>query len=113
MEKQNIITKMEDYHDKSKELYKVCCEEGCENVINPILWIFNQDKMRYMYELHKKNIETQKEPFKTIMLNNSLSKYMKFMYDTYPCGFGNEMKRCYDNNIEFDGANIFIKLMNN
>ena len=110
--KQNLTNKLYEYQEKSKELYTICHDEGCDNLPDPTNWIFNQDKMREMWENYKARCdECDHIMLKNMMLNNSFSKYMEFMYDTYPCGFGNEFKHCYDNEVEFDGTETFSKLI--
>lgn len=110
--KNNLTTQMENYYDESHKLYKRCCEDRCDGIVDPVNWIFNQDKMRVMWETYKQDVENKTEIIKNAMLNNSFSKYMDFMYDTYPTGFGNKLKECYDNKINFDGAKIFYNLKN-
>jgi hypothetical protein len=109
----HIKEQMEYYSKKSNELYKACYDEGCNGIIDPVTWIFNQDKMRHAWETYKMNTEKSPENLRNVMLNNSFSKYMSFMYDTYPPGFGNKLKKCYDKKINFDGAEWFYNLKNN
>ena len=107
-----IREQMEKYAIKSQELYKICCQEGCKGIINPTSWILNQDTMRKSWEEYKKDMESKPLFFSNLMLNNSFSKYMLFMYNTYPSGFGNKLKECYKNNQVIDGAYIFYNLKN-
>lgn len=106
----NIRNDMKEYSIKSEELYRVCCDEGYEGLFDPVIWIQNQDKMRKSWEEYKSNMEKKPSFFSKLMLNNSFSKYMSFMYDTYPSGFGNKLEECYNNNEVIDGAEIFYKL---
>ena len=108
--KDDVIKKMEEYGKKSEDLYKICVEECCDDLPDPITWIHNQDKMRSSWEDYNKDMSSMPDLMRNMMLNNSFSTYMSFMYDTYPDGFGRELKYCYDNNIVCDGAEIFIKL---
>ena len=105
-----IISEMQNYAIKSQELYKICCNEGCEGMICPTTWLFNQDSMRNTWETYIKNMDNKPDFFRNMMLNNSHSKYMLFMYDTYPPGFGNKLKECYDNKVDCNGAEIFWNL---
>ncbi len=108
----SIRNKMEEYSNKADELYKICINDGCDNLCNPTIWIFNQDKLRDSWEKYIKSTENLPEFIKNSMLNNSYSNYMSFMYNTYPIGFGNKLKECYNNKIDCDGAEIFYKLKN-
>ena len=110
--KDDIIRKLEEYGKKSEELYQICVDECGDDLDAPISWIFNQDKMRSSWENYNEKMASMPELMRNIMLNNSFSTYMSFMYDTYPVGFGKEFKYCYDNDTVFDGAEIFIKLTN-
>jgi hypothetical protein len=103
--KANIVSKMEEYSAQSRELYNICCDNGCENLVDPTNWILNQDKMRMAWEKFKGEIKSD-----VFMNNNCFTTYMDFMYNTYPPNFGNKIKECYANNVDFDGANVFVQL---
>ena len=66
--------------------------------------------MREGWEKYKLDMENEPELFKDLMLNNCLSEYMNFMYDTYPIGYGNKHIECIENNLGFDGAETFYNL---
>jgi hypothetical protein len=106
----NIITDMQNYAIRSEELYKICLNEGCEGIIDPTTWLFDQDSMRYTWEKYIEEFENKPDIIKDMMLNNSYSKYMLFMYDTYPPEFGNKLKECHQKKIDCNGAYIFWKL---
>jgi hypothetical protein len=113
IDKQKLKIKMEIMNNVSKELYNKCLTDpGCENLVDPVNWIYNQDKMRTMWEMYKPTYKDQSNLFKMCIANNNFSKYMDFMYDTYPIGFGNKLKECYNKNIPFDGAQEFYSLSN-
>ena len=109
-EKDILIQQMKKYGDKSEKLYQICLDDFCETVLDPTTWIYNQTGMRKSWENFKEEIIKTKNIGK-LMLNCSFSKYMKFMYDTYPEGFGDAIKNCYENNLDMDGAEIFHKLI--
>jgi hypothetical protein len=52
------------------------------NIVDPPNWLFNQDKMRSMYE------DSIDKPFHPLNMNNELKEYMKFMYNSFPSGYG-------------------------
>lgn len=109
----NLMIQMNSYADTAQELYKKCIDEGCNDCIDPNNWILNQDNMRDCWENYKLKLEISPDFFRNVMLNNSFSNYMSFMYDTYPIGFGNILKEFYKNKIDCDGAMIFYNLKNN
>ena len=107
-EKMNLIQKLKKYGDESEKLYQNCVNV-CPDLLDPTIWIYNQTQMRQSWEIFKADIMKTKD-FGKLMLNCSFSKYMKFMYDTYPAGFGDEIKNCYENGLVCDGAEIYHKL---
>ena len=46
------------------------------------------------------------------MLRNSYSKYMRFMYESYPPGFGDEIIKAYQEERPFDSIAVYQQLMN-
>jgi len=100
----NVTYKNENKLDnirKAEKMYKLCLDEisidhGYDKLVDPMTWLVNQDDMRKSWEQFLKTLETVPDMLKTIMLNNSFSKYMEFMYNTYPVGFGNEIKELND-----------------
>ena len=115
--KKGVIRKMKEYADVSDKLYKKAqqelTEEDTDDILDPINWLGNQFAMRASWESYVSSIRDGKLPefLKDQMLkNNPVSKYLKFMYDTYPAGYGDELiKRC-NNNVGCDGAEIFMRL---
>ena len=87
---------MEKNGNEAHELYKICCDEGCDGLFDPVIWILNQNKMRCAWENYKLKLENEPEFFKNMMLNNSLSQYMSFMYNNYPSGLGDKLKERFN-----------------
>jgi len=99
---------MKSYSKNAIKLHNECLNEKCK-ALDPDSWIANQDKMRKAWEAFNLKLENNKV-LKKIMLNNSYSNYMQFMYDTYPPGFGNKIAYHFNNGISCDGAEIFANL---
>lgn len=77
---------------------------------DPISWLANQYNMRKLYELL---IENNEEPIlKDIFFSgrNRWTEYMKFMYISYPPGFGRAIMNEIKNNKIFDSYKIFLDL---
>lgn len=90
------MTKLEQMADKSEQLWAVCQKNyGCDGLPDPTNWLYNQDSMRTMWESIKESQHNNNAFMNIIMFNNSYSEYMDFMYNNYPVGFGNEMRKCY------------------
>lgn len=109
-----IRLRLEKMDDISKKLYIKCMNTKCENLPDPVNWIYNQDIMRKAWEEYiNKNSDVDIPIFmKKLMLNNDFSNYMKFMYENYPSGFGNKIKQACDKKEKFDGAKIYYDLTN-
>lgn len=84
--------------DIANKLYKKALSESIENknLLDPVQWIFNQDKMRKAWEDYLLILNDKPSAFKNIMINNSFGSYMQFMYDTYPPNFGKQLKEQYN-----------------
>ena len=72
--------------DKAKELHIKSKTFDC-NGVDPVNWIYNQDKLRKSWEIFNKKAENM-GPFKDAFINNDWYKYMQFMYDSFPAGYG-------------------------
>jgi len=92
--------------DKANELYIKSKTIDC-NSISPINWLYNQDKLRSAWEFF---VEKSKNlgPFESIIMDNEFTQYMRFMYDSFPVGYGEIMKKdakskitAYDRNKEW------------
>lgn len=111
----SVRRNMEKISDESDILYANCGDE-CD-VLSPTMWLFNQDQMRKMWEEFKIKTETLHENpsmriYSNTILNNSCAKYMEFMYQNYPPGFGREMEKSYSDGVTSDGAKTFLNLIN-
>ncbi len=93
------MTKLEQMANKAEQLWAVCQNDRCDGLPDPTNWLYNQDNMRRIWETSK---ESQN--------NNSYSQYMEFMYNNYPLGFGNEIRKCYKEAKICDGEYIYNKL---
>ena len=51
------------------------------NILDPPNWLFNQQKMRAIYEDARSN---ESHP---LNMSNVLMEYMKFMYTSFPSGY--------------------------
>lgn len=97
--------------DTAEGLYNDCV---CEDLPDPATWIYNQDKMRRMWSSFKEhNTKYKKKNIVNDILDNSYAKYMNFMYDTYPIGFGNEMQKCFREKKSMDCVETFQILKKN
>jgi hypothetical protein len=56
------------------------------NSIDPITWICNQNKLRSSWEMFVEK-SNNLGVYKPIIMENEFSKYMKFMYDSFPAGY--------------------------
>jgi hypothetical protein len=76
--------------EHANELYLKSKKVDC-NSIDPMTWIYNQNKLRNSWE---KFIEKSDNLgiYKPILMDNEFSKYMKFMYDSFPSGYGDLIK---------------------
>ena len=99
---------METLICKAEELYKVCL--NVDEILDPNNWLYNQDKMRTIWEQYKLGLANMSKFMRKGMLNNSYARYMEFMYDNYPAGFGNKLLECYDNNLDCNSIEIFNDL---
>ena len=90
--------KLEELNDKSNDLYQKYIEDDDDDDTNPfkapdpVQWLFNQDNMRNMWKDWIKNLP-ENEILKNVLIDNSFHRYMNFMYENYPSGFGNCVKR--------------------
>ena len=87
-------SKPDQLSDESERLWIACKNDGCDDLPDPTNWLCNQSRMRSMWENYKiKNGNSSTNPFlANLMLNNSFSRYMDFMYTNYPAGFGNKLR---------------------
>ena len=113
-DREKLESQLQEYDNTSKELYAICANE-CEGLPNPTLWIYNQNKMREMWEKWNQHLQNKHPLLKFAFESpcNSYKVYMYYMYNTYPVGFGEYLKNAYTNSHEgemIDGCRIFNEL---
>lgn len=102
---------MKNYEITARKLYEQCIAEDCKGLVDPIQWIMNQDQMRMMWEKFVSKFDhTSNKIITDVLLNNKFSDYMKFMYQTYPAGYGNKLLEGFRKGGWVDGAEIFFTL---
>lgn len=106
-----IKKKLELIHNISLKYYEEAKNDlyGNQELVDPVLWLHNQDKMRKSWEEFK-NKSKNDDLFCQILVNNKFSKYMDFMYDNYPENFSNTLKYNIKENGYSDGAEIYYDL---
>ena len=103
--------KMNNNYDLAQELFLKCKNSGCNDILSPINWLYNQNKMLESYDVFKKSYSNN-----DLMVNiqkNEFTDYMDFMSENYPVGFGDRLKEHIKNGKDFDGAEIYLELINN
>ena len=105
-----IRQRMQELSDAADGLYHAA-KRDCPGIPEPMGWILNQAAMRATWERFHAITDRKREPFRSIMLRNPYSKYMKFMYESYPPGFGDEIIQAYKEERPFDGAVVYYRLM--
>ena len=78
-------------------------------LLDPDSWLANQSTMRDSYEMYLDKISELDHSMKSTLLNNDFIKYIKFMYDNYPIGYGYEMSIRYNNNRFCDSSEIYYE----
>lgn len=121
----NLRRQLEAASTLSESLYTIFkLDSNVDNeirLLDPILWIYNQDKLRQNWEIFLKMYgfesdstkifnETMDKYVKELYVNHSFLHYFQFMYDFYPPGFGNAILKNVKNGEEVDGAKIYYKL---
>ena len=94
----------------AEHLHQRVVDDHAKDTLKPIHWLANEDIMRMQFREMKNDISD-------IPLGDSLEKsawwkYMKFMDERYPHGFGNRLKHCIDNDIQVDSAELFLECLN-
>jgi hypothetical protein len=102
--KMKIITRIAEQKFK-----KVSKDIGCDNfkLLDPFVWLFNQDLMREMWESFKYEMENTE--IGKYLLNNSFAEYQQFMYDNFPKNYTKNVIR-HENIGDIDGAEIYLIL---
>jgi hypothetical protein len=110
------ITYLDKLYEEANKLYNICKEENAPNIVTPTVWLLNQDAMRIKWAEYNVLLLNISEDSKNVLLNSSLSKYMSFMYDSYPDGFGKKLFEYCDNNndkhpnMKYHAAEIYLML---
>ena len=109
------ITHMDKLYEEANKLYNICKEENTPNIVTPTIWLLNQDEMKLKWADYNVLLEKISEDSKNVLINSSLSKYMTFMCDSYPDGFGKKLFEYCDNsakrtNIKYHAAEIYLTL---
>lgn len=110
---QQIKEQMEKWGLHADQLHRQCIQDKCDDILEPHIWIYKQDSMRKSWESWRENMENKSPVVRQLLDNNSFTKYMDFMYDTYPAGFGNSLTESRENDDYCDGAEIFYNMTNN
>jgi hypothetical protein len=87
-------------------------KRDCPSLPDPTQWILNQASMRATWEKFFHNTYKKSEPIRSMILRNPYCKYMRFMYDSYPPGFGDEIIKAYQEGRQFDGLQVYQQLTN-
>jgi hypothetical protein len=77
--------------DKANELY-LKSKSIDSSSIDPVNWLYNQDKLRIAWEFFAEKSKNL-GPFESIIMDNEFSQYMKFMYNAFPAGYGEIIKK--------------------
>lgn len=93
---------MDSLHKEAESLYDAAIADGCRSMFKPALWLMHQDEMRQGWETFVSMMPVV-EP-------NSFTRYMQFMYDSYPAGLGREAAAAAKEGREFDGAEAYLRL---
>ena len=97
----------EEILNEANELYLKSKTIDC-NSIDPVTWIVNQNKLRNSWELFVEKSDNL-GIFKPVIMDNDFSKYMKFMYDSFPAGYCDIIKKAITNNIEIKEKTAYEK----
>ena len=95
---------MNSNYDVAQDLFLKCKNAGYNDVLSPINWLYNQNKMIESYTNNELMVNIQK---------NEFTDYMDFMCGNYPVGFGERLIEHIKNGKDFDGAEIYLDLINN
>lgn len=111
MDLDTIRTRMEEISKTAHELYNGV-KRDCPSLPDPTQWILNQAVMRAAWEKSYHSAAKKSEPLQSMILRNPYSKYMRFMYNAYPPGFGDEIIQAYKEGRTFDGVAVYYRLIN-
>jgi len=108
-ELEHIKASMVIMADRAEQLYQGT-KRDCPGMPTPIQWILTQAFMRASWERFYATTNKKPDPLRSMLLGNPYSKYMRFMYESYPPGFGDEIRRCFAEGKPFDGAVVYYHL---
>jgi len=108
--RKQIKTTLELISTQSNKLYQQCKADNCPDILDPLDWINNQDKMRKAWERYLSTFDNKPDIIRKLMLNNSFAIYMRYMYDNYPANFGNTITEHYKRGSMCDGVKIYYHL---
>jgi hypothetical protein len=110
LEKNRI--KMMNNFDIATELYLKCKNSGCNDILSPINWLYNQTVLIKAYNQFKN--KHKNDNFLLLFIQkNEYTDYMDFMCENYPVGFGDRLKEHIKNGKDFNGAEIYLELIKN
>ena len=55
MKLKDVRKKMNNNYDIAQELFLKCKNAGCNDILSPINWLYNQNKMLESYDVFKKS----------------------------------------------------------
>lgn len=123
VELNKALTHLDKLHEESIRLYQVCKEENVESLVSPSIWLLNQDTMREKWKEYGEMLEKLSEESRGVVVGCAMAKYMSFMCDSYPDGFGKrlfeycEKKECISNKGKSEmkrmAAEIYLDLTKN
>lgn len=106
----DIRNKLSIIGDNAYKLYNNALNDHCEHLLKPTDWLYNETAMRESWNKFKLECNKSGELIRTSMLNNSFSKYMDYMCENYPIGYGKITKEKLTNKQVLDGAKIYYEL---
>jgi hypothetical protein len=83
-------------------------DDDNDNLLEPHLWMHNQDYMRKLWENFKNDCDT--EIGKILLNNNSFVEYNQFMYDNYPANYTKNAQHNRKTGLYIDFAEIYLIL---
>lgn len=108
--------KMGKILNEARTLYSQVKNSSDEDneILDPVQWVYNQTEMRESWEKYLNDIsQIENGEFLNMQINNDLSKYMNYMCENFPMGFGDALLYKVKNNLFCDGAEIYLVLSEN
>lgn len=105
-----VCAKLAQMAQTATALYDKCVQASIPDVLCPAEWILNQTEMHQFWNALKPLIADPKyNPEKTAVF----ATYMDYMCVSYPPGFGDKIRTCYQTNAGCNGAEIYQHLSYN